>query len=50
VNIVQIVGYIVIAIGAFLWAGNVFQFFPTIPLVGWATIAVGGLIVKKSKG
>jgi hypothetical protein len=44
---VKIIGYIVIAAGAFIWCGNVFQFFPTFPLAGYLTMAVGGFIAKK---
>jgi len=50
VNIVQIIGYIVIAIGAFLWCGNVFGFFHTFPLAGYGTMLIGGIIAKKGKG
>jgi hypothetical protein len=50
VNIVLIIGYIVIAIGAFLWCGNVFQFFHTFPLAGYGTMLIGGIITKKAKG
>jgi len=28
--------------GAFLWCGNVFGFFPTLPFVGYLTMLAGG--------
>lgn len=43
----KIVGMIIIAIGAVIWCGNVFHFFPTFPLAGYITMAVGGFIMKK---
>ncbi len=49
VNIVQIIGYVIIAIGAVLWCGNVFHFFTTFPLAGYVTMVVGGIIAKKAK-
>ncbi len=45
----QILGYVVIALGALIWCGNVFHFFPTFPLAGYITMFVGGIIVKKGK-
>lgn len=44
----QVIGYIVVAIGAFLFCGNVFGFFHTFPLAGYLTMAVGGVIVRKA--
>jgi hypothetical protein len=41
-----IVGGAVMALGAFLWCGNVFHFFPTFPFAGYGTMVVGGLIMK----
>lgn len=43
----RIIGFVVMAIGAVLWCGNVFHFFPTFPLAGYLTMAVGGFIMKK---
>ncbi len=42
----KIFGGIIIALGAVLWCGNVFHFFPTFPLAGYATMVVGGIIMK----
>jgi hypothetical protein len=42
----QILGYIIIAVGIFLWCGNMFHFFPTFPLAGFATILIGGFVSK----
>lgn len=36
------VGGLVFAAGAFLFAGNIFGFFPTVPLAGYLTMLVGG--------
>ncbi len=41
---VQIFGGIVCVVGAFLWLGNVFRFFPTFPFAGYITFLVGGAI------
>ena len=42
----MIVGAIVFVIGAFLWGGNVFGYFPTVPLVGYLTMLAGGALIK----
>jgi len=42
----QIIGGAVVALGAFLWCGNVFHFFPTLPLAGYGTMVLGGWIMK----
>jgi len=42
----KILGGAVIAVGAVLWCGNVFRFFPTFPLAGYLTMALGGVIMK----
>jgi hypothetical protein len=42
----RIVGMIVIGIGALIWCGNVFHFMPTIPLLGWGIMFVGGMIMR----
>lgn len=34
-------GGLVVAVGVFLFAGNVIGFFPTVPLAGYLTILVG---------
>ena len=39
-----LVGGLVVVVGAFLWCGNVFGFFPTFPMVGYITMAIGGAI------
>jgi hypothetical protein len=41
-----ILGGIVVAVGAVLWCGNVFHFFPTFPLAGYGTMLLGGAIMK----
>jgi hypothetical protein len=46
----KVVGGVVVAVGAFLWCGNVFGFFPTFPMVGYLTMAVGGMIAKSGDG
>ncbi len=43
----KIIGGIVVALGIFLWCGNVFGFFPTIPMLGYGVIVFGGFITKK---
>jgi hypothetical protein len=43
----KIVGGVVVALGAFLWCGNVFGFFHTFPLAGYGTMVIGGIIMKK---
>ncbi|MCW5823082.1 MAG: hypothetical protein KIT34_09785 [Cyanobacteria bacterium TGS_CYA1] len=48
-NRMKILGIIVIIVGIFLFCGNVFGFFPTFPLVGWGTIALGGFIMKQGE-
>ena len=40
------VGLIVFVLGIGLFIGNVTRVFPTFPLAGWATMAVGGVIMK----
>jgi len=42
----QVIGWTVIALGAFLWSGNVFHFFHTFPLAGYGTMVLGRLIMK----
>ena len=37
-------GGLVFVAGVFLWCGNVFGFFPTFPMVGYITAAVGAMI------
>lgn len=41
---VDLVGGLIVVVGAFLWCGNVFGFLPTFPMVGYITIAIGGAI------
>ena len=43
---VIVAGAIVFVAGVFLWCGNVFGFFPTFPLVGYLTAALGVVIYK----
>jgi hypothetical protein len=43
------VGVAVIILGAFLFIGNVTHVFPTFPLAGWLTMAVGGAILRSGK-
>lgn len=45
----QIIGAIVFVAGAVIWCGNVFHFMPTVPLLGWGVMFVGGAIWKKGK-
>lgn len=47
--ILTIVGGAVVALGAVLWCGNVFGFFPTFPFAGYVTIAIGGAIIGAGK-
>ena len=44
--LVIVAGAIVFVAGVFLWCGNVFGFFPTFPLVGYLTAALGVVIYK----
>ena len=37
-------GGAIFVLGAFLWCGNVFRFFPTFPFAGYITMAIGGAI------
>lgn len=46
----MIVGGIIIVVGAFLWGGNTFGYFPTFPLVGYLTMLVGGALVGLDRG
>lgn len=43
------IGYAVIAVGAFLFAGNVFGFFRTFPAAGWITIMLGTFLVSRKQ-
>ncbi|MCW3058874.1 MAG: hypothetical protein ABIY70_18555 [Capsulimonas sp.] len=43
----KIIGGVVFAIGAFLWLGNMFRFFPTFPLAGYITMLAGGWLFRK---
>ncbi len=45
----QIVGAIVFLLGAFLWCGNVFHFFPTFPFCGYIVMIIGAALWKKGK-
>ena len=38
------VGGLIFVVGAILWCGNVFHFFPTFPFAGYITMAIGGAI------
>ncbi len=42
----KIVGGVVFVAGAFIWCGNVFGFFRTMPFLGWIIMLVGGAIFK----
>ena len=42
----KVVGGIVFAVGIGLFIGNVSHQFVTFPLAGWATMAVGGIIMR----
>ena len=47
------VGGLIFAVGAFLWCGNVFGFFPTVPMAGYLTMLLGGVIFgwgKRQRG
>jgi len=43
----KVIGGVIFVGGAFLWCGNVFRFFPTVPLAGYVTMAIGGIIMRK---
>jgi hypothetical protein len=45
----KVLGIIIIVVGAFLWCGNVFRFFPTFPLAGYLTMLVGGAVTRSSR-
>lgn len=45
----QVIGAIVFVAGAVIWLGNVFGFMPTIPLLGWIVMLIGGAVWKKGK-
>jgi hypothetical protein len=40
-TIFKILGALIVLIGVFLWIGNVVRFFPTFPLAGFLTVALG---------
>jgi hypothetical protein len=42
----KILGAVVFVVGAFLWCGNVFRFFPTFPFLGYLTM-LGGVALYK---
>lgn len=42
----RVIGFLVFVLGASLWCGNVFRFFPTIPFAGYLTMLVGGMMLK----
>lgn len=42
-------GGVVFAAGVFLWCGNVFQFCPTFPFVGYVTALIGAGIYGAGK-
>ncbi len=44
-----ILGGAVMVLGGFLWCGNVFHFFPTLPLAGYGTMVIGGMIMKAGR-
>lgn len=43
---VQLFGGVIFVGGAFLWCGNVFRFFPTVPFAGYLTMLAGSAIWK----
>jgi len=45
----KIIGGIIVAVGIFLFLGNILGFFPTFPLAGWITIMIGGAIAKSGR-
>ncbi|HNB17871.1 MAG TPA: hypothetical protein PLC15_20965 [Candidatus Obscuribacter sp.] len=45
----QILGIVLMVIGAIIWCGNVFGFMPTFPLAGYLTIALGAFLSRKAK-
>ena len=45
----QILGIILMVVGAVIWCGNVFHFMPTFPMAGYLTFALGAFIAKKAK-
>jgi hypothetical protein len=42
----SLLGGVVIALGICLFIGNITRIFPTFPLAGWLTIAIGGAIFR----
>jgi hypothetical protein len=42
-------GGLIVALGIFLWCGNMFRFFPTFPFAGYITIAIGAAIFGAGK-
>jgi hypothetical protein len=40
------VGGVIFALGVFLFCGNVFRFFPTVPFAGYITMAIGGALFR----
>lgn len=48
-SIVSMLGVLVIVVGAALWIGNMSRMFPTFPLAGWITMAIGGVIFRAGK-
>jgi len=42
-------GGLIVAVGIFLFCGNIFRFFPTFPFAGYITIAIGGAIFGAGK-
>lgn len=47
--VLQLVGGLIFVVGAFLWLGNVFGFFVTVPLAGYITMLVGGALFGKGR-
>ena len=48
-SIVNVLGLIIVVVGVFLFIGNVTRIFPTFPLAGWATILVGGIVMRAGR-
>lgn len=48
-SFLNVIGLIILIVGIFLFIGNVSRAFPTFPLAGWATMAVGGIIMRAGR-
>lgn len=46
---ISMLGVLIVAVGIFLWVGNVSRLFPTFPLAGYVTIVIGGIVFRAGK-